>query len=122
MDIIELTTENFDQVVEENNLLVIYFWAEWCGPCKSFASVYEEVAKQFPQVLFAKVNIEKESQLADDFNVRSVPMLIILRENIAVCVESGTLPTSVLADLVAQAQALDMQALREQLVSEQNNS
>lgn len=122
MSVITLTTANFDEIVDNNDMVVIDFWAQWCGPCQSFAPVFEEVSEQYPDVVFAKVDTEKESKLAEDFQVRSIPLVMVLRQNIVLYLESGVLPASALKDIIEQGKALDMDKVRAQLESASDES
>ncbi len=115
MSVIELTQANFDEIIENNDIVVADFWADWCEPCRTFDPIYEQVASEHPEIVFGKINTEKEKQLSNDFNVRSIPMLMIFRQNIAVAAESGLLPASVLKDLIKQAQHLDMDEVRQKI-------
>jgi thioredoxin 1 len=108
MSIITLTEANFDQVIDDHEIVVIDFWANWCQPCLAFAETFKRVAEQFPAVTFAKVDVEQETQLATDFSVRSIPLLVILKQQVIIFAESGSLPEATLVELVEQAQALDM--------------
>jgi len=121
MAIVELTNDTFDKAVEENEMVVLDFWTETCEPCKSFAKVYEEVSNQHEDVLFAKINAATEPELAQDFEVRSVPLLMILRQGIALFSESGAMPSSTLNDLIEQAKAVDMDQLKSQIAAQQNS-
>lgn len=116
--IITLTAANFDQVLAKNEIVLIDFWAQWCGPCKSFAKVYEEIATQYPDITFTKVNVDEEQELARDFQIRSIPTLMIFRQGIGIFAESGALPASALHDLIKQACALDMNTVRENLAKD----
>lgn len=115
MSVLTLTKDNFDDVVAKNDMLVVDYWASWCAPCMSFAPVFAEVAAQYPDVTFAKVNIEDETELAQDFNVRSIPLTMIFRQNVVVFSDSGVLPKSTLCDLIEQARQLDMKNVQAQL-------
>ena len=94
--------------LDTHPFLILDFWAEWCGPCKAFEPVFEETAAEFPDITFAKVNVDKESELAQSFGVRSIPFLVIMRDKVALFSESGALPKAALKDLITQAQGLDM--------------
>ena len=119
MSSIELTHENFDDVIEKNEFLLIDFGAEWCAPCKSFNKVIEKVAQQYPEVVFASVDIDAEKALADEFNVKSVPSVMILRNKVVVFAESGALSAASLTDLLEQTKALDPEELRNRAAEEE---
>jgi thioredoxin 1 len=120
MAVCDLIYDDFDKTVQSNDLVIVDFWATWCGPCLAFAPIFEEVSELHPDAVFAKVNIEKETQLAEDFSVRSIPMLMIFRREFAVFVESGIQTKTSLNELILEAKKIDIQALREQ-VSQQDN-
>lgn len=113
--IIELTSENFDAIIAKKDIVLIDFWAEWCEPCKAFAKVYEEVAKQYTNITFAKINVDQQQELAADFHVRSIPTLMIFRQGIGIFFESGVLPAAALHDLIQQATELDMETVQQTL-------
>ena len=117
MSILDLTKKNFDKTIEENAIVVIDYWAEWCGPCKAFEPTLASVAEQHKDVLFAKVNIEEQPELAEDFNIRSIPNIMVLRESIAVFSQSGSMPASALSDLIDQAKSLDMEDVRKNIAA-----
>jgi thioredoxin len=118
MAIIELTGDNFESVVEANPFICIDFWASWCAPCKSFKEIFKLVAEQYPDVAFASCDIEVNEDLAEEFAIQSVPHVMILRDQVAVYDESGLLDKASFADLIEQAKALDMQALKAQMDEE----
>lgn len=111
----ELTEATFDQFVEQHDLVVIDFGAQWCAPCQGFAKVIEQAAADHPEVAFASVDIDAQAKLAEDFHVRSVPWVMILREQVAIYDESGALSATALDDLIAQAKAVDITAVKKQL-------
>ena len=117
MSILNLTKENFDQTIEENAIVVIDYWAQWCGPCKTFAPIFASVAEQHNDVVFAKVNTEEQPELAQDFNIRSIPTIMVLRESIAVFSQSGSMPAAALSDLVDQAKSLNMEEVRKNIAA-----
>ncbi|HLB56337.1 MAG TPA: thioredoxin family protein [Coxiellaceae bacterium] len=106
MSVQELTAANFDVMVESNELLVIDFWAEWCGPCKAFSKIMTDVAKEYQDVVFASVNIENEKALAEEFAVRSIPFVMIIKKRAVVYADSGLLSAVSLRELLDQAKAL----------------
>ena len=107
--------DEFEALIHKNELVFIDFWATWCAPCKQFGSVYERVAEQNANVVFAKINIENEPELAESFNIRSIPHLMVFKQGIAIYSEAGSMPESTLKELVEQAQEADVRAIREQL-------
>lgn len=100
---LELTKGNFDKVIDENEIVIIDFWANWCQPCLSFADTYSRVAADFPGLCFSKVNVEEETELANDFGVRSIPTLIVIKSRVVIFSESGTMPEDIFRDLIEQA-------------------
>ena len=115
MPVVELTKENFEQVITSNPTVVVDYWAPWCRPCRGFAPVFERVAEQNPGVVFAKVNTEDEQEIANHFQIRSIPTLMVFRDQIIVFSQPGALPQSALEQVVDKAQALDMNAVRAQI-------
>lgn len=107
---LELTHKNFDETIQNNELVIVDFWAEWCGPCKAFAPVFEEAAKQFPSIVFAKVNTEKEMELSQEFNIRSIPTLMIIKKQVIIYSESGALPLNAFKELIEEAIKVDVAA------------
>ncbi len=115
MSPIDLTTQAFPQAVERPGVLVVDLWAPWCAPCRAFAPVFERVSQRFPNVTFARVNVDEEPQLADAFEVQGIPTVALLRDGVPLLVQPGLLPEKVLEDVVTRALALDMDAVRKQL-------
>lgn len=122
MAVIELTKENIEETITSNDIVLIDFWAPWCGPCKSFAPIYEEVAANNEGVVFAKVNTEDEQELAGHFQIRSIPTLMIFREQIVLYSEAGMLPASALQEIVDKVKSLDMEQVKKDIEAEQEQA
>jgi thioredoxin len=116
---IEVTQENFNQVVSGNSMVIVDFWAPWCGPCRSFAPAYEAASEKHPDVVFAKVNTEEQQALAGYFQIRSIPTLMIFRDKIIIFAQPGALPASALEQVIEKAKALDMDEVRREIEKEQ---
>ena len=119
MATIELNKENLVSTVNDNPFVIIDFWAPWCGPCQSFAPVYEQISEKYPDIVFAKVNTEEEQEIAAQFNIRSIPTLMIFRDQIIIYAEPGALPAQTFEQLIEQARELDMDEVRKQVEAEQ---
>ena len=115
MATVNLTQDPFAAPVLNNDTVLIDFWAEWCGPCRSFAPVYEKLSEEHPEIVFGKVDTEAEQELAGHFQIRSIPTLMAFRESIGVFSQPGALPEDVLADLISQITALDMEEVRKEI-------
>lgn len=114
----ELSGANFDDAIHSHNVVVIDFWADWCMPCRAFAKTFIEVAQEFSDVHFATVNIDHERALAEEFAIRSVPFVMIIREQVVVFAESGQMPKSALETLLQQALSLDMEEVKKNSLHE----
>ena len=119
MAAIELTNENFRDTIDNNDVVLIDFWASWCGPCQSFGPVFEAASEKNPEMVFAKVNTEEQMELAAHFQVRSIPMLAIFKEQIMVFSQPGALPGSSLDQLIEQVKQLDMDKVRADIAEKQ---
>jgi thioredoxin 1 len=112
---VDLTVSDFTSTLESNDIVLIDFWAEWCGPCRMFAPWYEEVSEEFGDVVFAKVDTEAQQELAGSFGIRSIPTLMAFRDGILLYKEAGALPKEALTNLVEQVKGLDMDDVRRQI-------
>jgi len=120
MAVVELTKENFEQVVTSNPTVIVDYWAPWCGPCRGFAPVFERVAEQNPDVVFAKVNTDEEQEIAAHFQIRSIPTLMVFRDQIIVFSQPGALPQNALEQVVEKSKALDMDQVRAQISQQES--
>ena len=121
MAVINLKTEQFEETIENNDIVIFDFWAEWCGPCKQFGPVFEEISEKHPNVTFCKVNVEEEQELAGMFQVRSIPTLVFMREKVVVFSNPGAIPGSALEEGIGQLLELDMDQVRKDLEEAQQN-
>ncbi|OFZ69345.1 MAG: thioredoxin [Betaproteobacteria bacterium RBG_16_58_11] len=121
MATLDLTKDNFEQTVLNNDLVILDFWAPWCGPCQGFAPVYEEISEKYADVVFAKVNTEEEQELAGYFQIRSIPTLMVFREKIIIFSQPGALPGSALEEIITKAKTLDMDQIRAEIAAEEKN-
>lgn len=118
MAVVNLTEPEFADVIETNEIVMLDFWAEWCGPCKAYGPVYEQVSEDFPDVVFGKIDTEAEPQLAQAFNIRSIPTTIAFKQGIGVFMQPGALPEDALRDLVTKLGGLDMDEVRAEIESQ----
>lgn len=119
MATVELTNENLVDTINNNDFVIIDFWAPWCGPCQSFGPVYEEISEKYEDIVFAKVNTQEQQEIAAQFNIRSIPTLMVFREQVILYAEAGALPGSAFEELISQAKAVDMAEVHKSVAEQQ---
>lgn len=122
MATLELTQANFNDTIEKNDIVIVDFWAPWCGPCRMFAPTFEAVSEQYPNVVFAKLNTEAEQELAAAFNIRSIPTLMVFREKVIVFSQAGMLPKAAFEQVVTKALELDMVKVHQEVAAQEKQA
>jgi thioredoxin 1 len=117
---VNLVKQTFNETVADNDIVLIDFWAEWCGPCRTFGPVFEKVSSDFPDVVFAKVDTEDQQALAASFNITSIPTLMAIRDKVVLFSQAGALPEAHLRDLVQKVRDLDMDDVKAQIAQQGN--
>lgn len=121
MPTVELTKDNFEATINDNGTVIVDFWAEWCGPCRVFGPTFEEASEDHSDIVFGKVDTEIQSELAGFFNVRSIPTLMVFRENVVLYSEAGALPPETLETLISQIKGVDMEDVHRQIAEQQTD-
>jgi thioredoxin 1 len=119
---VKLTQANFEETITSKDIVIVDFWAPWCGPCRSFAPVFESTSEKYPDIVFAKVNTDEERELGSHFQIRSIPTLMIFREQVIIYSQAGSLPASGLEDVISKAQGLDMDTVRKEMAQQQDKA
>ncbi len=122
MSTLELTGENLEETINNNDFVIIDFWAPWCGPCQSFGPIYEEASEKYPEIVFAKVDTQAQPELAGHFSIRSIPTLMIFREQVILYSEAGAMQASQFDELITRAKELDMAEVHKQIAEEQKKA
>ncbi|WP_298209158.1 thioredoxin [Ferrimicrobium sp.] len=113
-----LTAADFNETIENNGIVLVDFWAAWCGPCRAFAPVYDELSQEHPDIVFGKVDTEAERELAQAFQIMSIPTLMAFRDQVLLYAQPGALPRQALAEIISQVEALDMDEVRRQIAEQ----
>jgi thioredoxin 1 len=122
MPTIEITKDNFEEIVTNNAMVILDFWAAWCGPCKAFAPTFEAASEKYPEVVFGKINTEEQQELAGQFQIRSIPNVMLFREQIVLFTQPGAMPAAGIDSVIEQARALDMDKVRAEIADAEAKS
>ena len=119
MATIDITSEIFEETIENNDIVIVDFWAEWCGPCKSFSPIYEDISEKHEDIVFGKIDTESQQELAGHFQIRSIPTLMIFREQVVLFSQPGMLNAEQLQDVISKVKALDMKKVHEEIANQE---
>ncbi|MEE9309454.1 MAG: thioredoxin [Cocleimonas sp.] len=119
MATLDITAKNFEETIEKNDIVIVDFWAEWCGPCKSFSPIYDEVSEKYEDIVFGKIDTEAEQELAGHFQIRSIPTLMIFREQVVLFSQPGMLNASQLEDVINKVKDIDMEKVHAEIANQE---
>ena len=119
---VEITEQNFEETIKNNDIVIVDFWAEWCGPCKSFSPIYEDVSNNHDDIVFGKVDTESQQALAGHFQIRSIPTLMIFREEIVLLSQAGMMNASQLEEVIGKVREIDMDKVREEVTKQEKEA
>ena len=120
MACIDLTTKDFNETLDNNEIVIIDFWASWCGPCIQFAPIFEKVSEKYPDVVFAKVNTEEQRAISAQYGIQSIPTIMVVRDGIILLNQAGSLPEEAFDKLIDHVKGLDMDQIRAEIAQEEN--
>lgn len=121
MATIDITAQNFEETIEKNDIVIVDFWAEWCGPCKSFSPIYEEVSEKYKDIVFGKIDTEAEQELGGHFQIRSIPTLMIFREQVVLFSQPGMMNAEQLEEVIGKVKDIDMKKVHEEIANQEKS-
>ena len=113
MSVYKITVDNIEEILNNKEIVVLDFWADWCGPCKAFGPIFDRVSNKNPDIFFGKINVDEQNDLSNDFHIRSIPTLVILKQKTIIYQESGNIPEYILTEIVEKAKSVDVSSLEE---------
>ncbi|WP_373030825.1 thioredoxin [Sulfurovum sp.] len=122
MAYIDLTTKNFNETLDNNEIVIIDFWAPWCGPCIQFAPIFEKVSENYPDVVFAKLNTEEQQAISAQYGIQSIPTIMVVRDGIILLNQAGSLPEEAFGKLIKHVKGLDMDQIREEIAKDEEDN